>query len=135
MFDSIESRVVPGALLVIARSLSSRAFNKVDLPTLGSPHITTRAPLLYSVPSAYVDNSSLHAIMLLFKALFSSFSVFLFIIVSSEISNSNSKNDKEPIRLSFIFSSLFERFPLKILLLSSVARTERDPIRPPTDSA
>ena len=39
---SIESRVVPGCSATITRSSPSRAFSRLDLPTLGRPRIATR---------------------------------------------------------------------------------------------
>ncbi|MNR57171.1 hypothetical protein D3C85_1778960 [compost metagenome] len=49
--SSIVSRVVPAMSETIARSSFNKAFNKVDLPTFGSPTIATGIPFLITFPT------------------------------------------------------------------------------------
>ena len=108
---SIVSLVVPGFLLVIARSRSIIALKRVDLPTFGLPSMAIRKPLLYMRPSLYdVIKEPQYSFAILSLAR-ECFFIPLLKPSSSEISSSNSTIDRASTRHSFILKSLFVRSP------------------------
>ena len=132
--SSITSRVVPWISETMALSSPSRAFSKVDFPTLGGPIIATGTPFLMAFPSSKeLASRAISSLISLVRA--ASFCLSANSTSSSEKSNSSSSKDVISRSLSLSSPSLPETLPRICLMAIRCCDSVCEAMRSATASA